>query len=211
LTGPAAYLFAPLAMSVVFAMMASYFLSRTLVPTMVLYLLPVEARAEAEEHQEPAARPSFWSVIRHPSHFHTLFNLGFEHLRTKYRGLLAWALDHRLLTVTAMLGFAIGSAALFPRLGENFFPSVDAGQLRLHVRAAPGTRVEDTEQVFGEVENAIREVVPADELSMILDNIGLTQSFTIMAYIDNGTVSDADGRPVANRSAAPLPAMHVLF
>jgi multidrug efflux pump subunit AcrB len=193
LTGPAAYLFAPLAMSVVFAMMASYFLSRTLVPTMVLYLLPVEARAEAEEHQEPAARPSFWSVIRHPSHFHTLFNLGFEHLRTKYRGLLAWALDHRLLTVTAMLGFAIGSAALFPRLGENFFPSVDAGQLRLHVRAAPGTRVADTEQVFGEVENAIREVVPADELSMILDNIGLTQSFTIMAYIDNGTVSDADG------------------
>jgi multidrug efflux pump subunit AcrB len=193
LTGPAAYLFAPLAMSVVFAMLASYFLSRTLVPTMVLYLLPVEARAEAQEHAEPVSRPSLLSAIRHPSHFHTLFNLGFERLRKAYQGLLAWTLNHRLVTVTAMLGFAIGSAALFPRLGENFFPSVDAGQLRLHVRAAPGTRVEDTERIFGEVESAIRQVVPADELSMILDNIGLTQSFTIMAYIDNGTVSDADG------------------
>src|ERR1700730_14463538 len=80
LTGPAAYLFTPLAMSVVFAMLASYFLSRTLVPTMVLYLLPVEARAEAQEHHEPASRPSLWSVFRHPSHFHTLFNLGFERL-----------------------------------------------------------------------------------------------------------------------------------
>ena len=193
LTGPAAYLFAPLAMAVVFAMLASYFLSRTLVPTMVLYLLPAEARAEAEEHQEPAVRPSLLSVLRRPSHFHTLFNFGFERLRQTYEGLLAWALDHRLMTVTAMLGFAIVSAALYTRLGENFFPSVDAGQLRLHVRAPPGTRVEDAEQVFGQVENVIRSVVPADELDMILDNIGLTQSFTIMAYLDNGTVSNADG------------------
>ena len=193
LTGPAAYLFAPLAMAVVFAMLASYFLSRTLVPTMVLYLLPAEARAEAEEHQEPAVRPSLLSVLRHPSHFHTLFNFGFERLRQTYEGLLAWSLNHRLTTVTAMLGFAIASAALYTRLGENFFPSVDAGQLRLHVRAPPGTRVEDAEQVFGQVENAIRSVVPADELDMILDNIGLTQSFTIMAYLDNGTVSNADG------------------
>ena len=193
LTGPAAYLFAPLALAVVFAMLASYFLSRTLVPTMVLYLLPAEARAEAEEQREPPARPSFWSVIRQPSQFHTLFNHGLERLRQTYEGLLAWALDHRLVTVATMLGFAIASAALYTRLGENFFPSVDAGQLRLHVRAPPGTRVEDAEQVFGQVENAIRSVVPADELGMILDNIGLTQSFTIMAYLDNGTVSNADG------------------
>jgi multidrug efflux pump subunit AcrB len=98
-----------------------------------------------------------------------------------------------LVAVAAMLGFAIVSLALFPRLGENFFPSVDAGQLRLHVRAPAGTRIEDTEQVFGQVENAIREIVPSDERAMILDNMGLTQSFTIMAYVDNGTVSDADG------------------
>ncbi len=195
LTGPAAYLFAPLAMAVVFAMLASYFLSRTLVPTMVLYLLPAEADAEAEAHATdvPAPRYSFWSVIRHPSHFHTLFNRGFEKFRQAYQSLLAWALNHRLATVVAMLGFAIGSAALFPRLGENFFPSVDAGQLRLHVRAPAGTRVEDTDIIFGQVEDVIRKIVPADERAMILDNMGLTQSFTIMAYIDNGTVSDADG------------------
>ncbi len=193
LTGPAAYLFAPLAMAVVFAMLASYFLSRTLVPTMMLYLLPAEVEAEAKPTEAPTAPPSFWSVFRHPSHFHALFNRGFERLRQAYRGLLAWALNHRITTVAAMLGFAIGSAALFPRLGENFFPSVDAGQMRLHARAAPGTRVEDTEIFFGQVENVIREVVPPDELAMILDNIGLTQSFTVMAYIDNGTVSDADG------------------
>jgi multidrug efflux pump subunit AcrB len=92
-----------------------------------------------------------------------------------------------------MLGFAFGSLLLFPRVGEDFFPSVDAGQFRLHVRAPAGTRVEETERIFGEVENAIREVVPDNERAMILDNMGLTQSFTIMAYVDNGTVSDADG------------------
>lgn len=193
LTGPAAYLFVPLAMAVVFAMLASYFLSRTLVPTMVLYLLPVEARAEAEQVETHQPPPSLWSLLRRPWRMYTIFNALFDRLRTAYRGLLAWAIDHRLLTAAGMLGFAIGSAALFPRLGEDFFPSVDAGQLRLHVRAPAGTRVEDTEQIFGEVENAIRDVVPASERSMILDNIGLTQSFTVMAYIDNGTVSNADG------------------
>ena len=92
-----------------------------------------------------------------------------------------------------MLGFALGSLALFPCIGRDFFPSVDAGQFRLHVRAPAGTRIEETERIFGQVEDAIREVVPDSERAMILDNIGLTQSFTIMAYVDNGTVSDADG------------------
>src|SRR5438874_11275681 len=92
-----------------------------------------------------------------------------------------------------MLGFALASLALFPRTGRDFFPSVDAGQFRLHVRAPAGTRVEETERIFGQVENAIREIVPDSERAMILDNMGLTQSFTIMAYVDNGTVSNADG------------------
>src|SRR5207245_8796911 len=83
--------------------------------------------------------------------------------------------------------------ALFPRSGEDFFPRLDAGQVRMHVRAPAGTRIEETEQTFGQVENVIREVVPDSERAMILDNMGLTQSFTIMAYVDNGTVSDADG------------------
>src|SRR5205807_6103329 len=97
------------------------------------------------------------------------------------------------VTIVVLLGFALGSLAVFPRIGEDFFPSVDAGQIRLQVRAPAGTRIEETERIFGQVENAIREVVPDSERAMILDNIGLTQSFTIMAYVDNGTVSNADG------------------
>jgi multidrug efflux pump subunit AcrB len=200
LTGPAAYLFTPLAMAVVFAMLASYFLSRTLVPTMVLYMLPKEAEAEARgEGTGPdlaAGKTGLvrvWAFVRHPTAFHHAFNRGFERLRQVYHGLLDWVLDYRLGTVSVLLVFALGSAALFPRLGQDFFPAVDAGQFRMHVRAPAGTRVEETERIFGQVEDAIREVVPDTERAMILDNMGLTQSFTIMAYVDNGTVSDADG------------------
>jgi multidrug efflux pump subunit AcrB len=195
LTGPAAFLFTPLALAVVFAMLASYFLSRTLVPTMVLYLLPKEAEAAARHgHGEPSpVRPGFWAVLRHPSLFHVAFNHGFERLRLAYQSLLGWALDHRLATTLAMLGFALGSVALYPWIGRDFFPDVDAGQFRLHVRAPAGTRVEETERVFGSVEEVIREVVPDHERALILDNIGLTQSFTIMAFLNTGTVSDADG------------------
>jgi multidrug efflux pump subunit AcrB len=194
LTGPAAYLFVPMALAVVFAMLASYFLSRTLVPTMVLYLLPKEAEAEARgETEEPAGtHHSLWSYLR-PSQFHHAFNRGFERFRRAYEGLLGWVLDHRFVTITVLLGFALASLALYPRAGQDFFPSVDAGQIRLHVRAPAGTRIEETERVFGQVEDAIREIVPESERAMILDNIGLTQSFTIMAYVDNGTVSNADG------------------
>src|SRR5262249_1347435 len=121
------------------------------------------------------------------------FDRGFERLRSAYHRLLDWTLKHRPITLTALFVFAIGSMALYPVLGQDFFPSVDAGQFRMHVRAPAGTRIEETERIFGEVENAIREVVPENERAMILDNMGLTQSFTIMAYVDNGTVSDADG------------------
>ena len=195
LTGPAAYLFLPLALAVVFAMLASYLLSRTLVPTMVLYLLPAEVPLYAAE-QAAAGRgvevsaPVGGGLIWR---FHLAFDRQFERLRSAYQRLLAWALDHRALTVTAMLGFALTSLALFPQTGRDFFPSVDAGQLRLHVRAPAGTRVEETERIFGQVEDAIREIVPDNERAMILDNMGLTQSFTIMAYVDNGTVSNSDG------------------
>jgi CzcA family heavy metal efflux pump len=191
IVGPAAYLFTPLAMSVVFAMLASYFLSRTLVPTMVLYLLKDEGGRMKDEPDNTGF--SFSSFILHPSSFHTAFNRAFEGLRQVYEGMLGWTLDHPLLTVGALLAFAFGSLALFPHVGQDFFPAVDAGQFRLHVRAPAGTRIEQTERIFGRVEDVIREVVPEDERAMILDNMGLTQSFTIMAYLDNGTVSDADG------------------
>jgi multidrug efflux pump subunit AcrB len=238
LTGPAAYLFLPLALAVVFAMLASYFLSRTLVPTMVLYLLPAEAEAAEENPKSENRNPNQIPTQENPksenrnpnkapiedtqapkdqggrigklgfsdlvffrisdfgfriSYFHAAFNRGFEWLRQKYHGFLDWTLDHRLAAIVVLLGFALGSLALFPYLGQDFFPAVDAGQFRLHVRAPAGSRIEETERVFGQVEDAIREIVPDSERAMILDNLGLTQSFTIMAYVDNGTVSDSDG------------------
>ncbi len=187
LTGPAASLFLPLALAVVFAMLASYLLSRTLVPTMVLYLLPAEVHLYAEgEHGSTTGGGPIWR-------FHQAFNHLFERLRSAYEGLLNWALDHRLIATTLLLGFAFGSLALAPRIGRDFFPAVDAGQFRLHVRGPSGTRIEQTERIFGQVEDAIREIVPAGEREMILDNMGMTPSFTVRAYIDNGTVSDGDG------------------
>ena len=191
LTGPAAYLFTPLALAVVFAMMASYLLSRTLVPTMILYLLPAEAEHEmhADEEEPHGSRASMFT----PRGFHAAFNRGFDYLRDIYQDFLAWSLANRKLTVAVMIGFALGSVGLYPLIGRDFFPAVDAGQFRLHVRAPAGTRIEETERIFGQVEDVIRSVVPDEERALILDNMGLTQSFTIMAYIDNGTVSEADG------------------
>jgi multidrug efflux pump subunit AcrB len=188
LTGPAASLFFPLALAVIFAMLTSYLLSRTLVPTMVLYLLPREvALYAAEEHGiETTGGGPIWRV-------HQAFNRRFERFRSAYQRLLDWALEHRLLTVVVLLGFALGSLALAPRIGQDFFPAVDAGQFRLHVRAPSGTRVEETERIFGQVEDVIREIVPPQERDLIIDNMGLTPSFTVRAYIDNGIVSDADG------------------
>src|SRR4051794_35186530 len=122
LAGPAAYLFTPLALAVAFAMLASYLLSRTLVPTMVLYLLPPEVPLYAAEEQgtQAAGGGPIWRT-------HQAFNRLFERLRSAYRGLLGWALDHRLVTAAVMLGFAFGSLLLFPRIGQDFFPAVDAG------------------------------------------------------------------------------------
>jgi multidrug efflux pump subunit AcrB len=186
LTGPAASLFYPLALAVVFAMLASYLLSRTLVPTMMLYLLPREVPLYTDPERAATGGGPIWR-------FHQRFERLFERLRAAYEVLLAWALDHRLTTVATLLAFAVGSLLLAPRLGEDFFPAVDAGQFRLHVRAPSGTRIEETERVFGRVEDMIHEVVPENERAMILDNMGLTPSFTTRAYVDNGTVSDADG------------------
>jgi multidrug efflux pump subunit AcrB len=195
LTGPAAYLFTPLALAVVFAMLTSYFLSRTLVPTMVNYMLGAEAEAEmgGEKNSSPGESYTLRSLLRHPSRLHEVFNAGFERLRLAYHGLLDFALDHRPMALAMLLGFALGSLALYPHIGLDFFPSVDAGQFCMHVRAPTGTRVEETERIFGQAEKVIREIVPKHDLEMILDNMGLTQWFTIMAYVDNGTVSEADG------------------
>ena len=188
LTGAVQSLFTPLALAVVVAMLASYFLSRTLVPTMVQYLLRSELHRYRDEeglHQAPA-RNLIWNV-------HYAFNRGFERFRNGYRHCLDWALRHRLaVVVLSVLTFG-GSLGLFLLLGQDFFPQVDAGQFRLHVRAPAGTRLEETERLFSQVEAAIRRTIPPEDLALILDNIGLPGGGFNLAFGDNATVGSGDG------------------
>jgi CzcA family heavy metal efflux pump len=191
LGGVGGYLFAPLALSVIFAMLASYFLSRTLVPTMVLYLLA------AEERQMKDPRPRRRSVFRR---FGDEFEAGFEKLAHGYQGVLAWALQHRPAVAGAMLAFAGCSLFLFPFVGRDFFPTVDAGQLRLHVRCSPGTRIEQTEVYFQQVEDYIRQVIPPAELGVIIDNIGLPNNINL-ARSDSVTAGPSDGEILVSLNA----------
>ncbi len=188
LTGTASYLFTPLALAVVFAMAASYFLSRTLVPTMMSYLLGSEMamhRQGANLSQE--SRKSLLSKV------HQLFNRAFEKLRYIYMGLLHWSLYHRGRVVLAFMAFSIASLGLASLIGQDFFPAVDSGQLRLHARCAPGTRIEETEARFVALENEIRSIIPPAEVDMLIDNIGIPNSWPIIAQGDNPTISAADG------------------
>jgi len=188
LGGVGGALFAPLAIAVVFAMLASYLLSRTLVPTMVLYLLAPEARARHggdAGHVAPIQR----SIFRRIS---DAFEAGFLRFAGAYEGALDWALAHRRVLIAVFLTFAFGSLALYPFIGRDFFPTVDAGQLRLHVRAPPGTRIEETEIYFQQVEDYIRQVIPAAEVNGIIDNIGVPNSINL-ALSDSVTVGTADG------------------
>jgi multidrug efflux pump subunit AcrB len=169
LTGVARYLFVPLAEAVVFALFASYLFSRTLVPTLEMYLLKKEA--EKYEHPEQAHRRGFFA------HIHQAFENGFEALRKGYSNLLQLCLNHRVVFGVGFLLFCLASLALVGHLGQDFFPTVDAGQLRLHLRAKTGTRIEDTARVTSEAENVIRRVIPPSELGGILDNIGLPRSW----------------------------------
>jgi multidrug efflux pump subunit AcrB len=185
LTGPARYLFTALAMSVVFAMLASYLLSRTLVPAMVHYLCAseVEIYAKGEDHVQVAGVA--WRV-------HHAFNGWFERARARYVGSLAWALEHRRLAGGAFVLFVIASLPLALFVGEDFFPTVDSGQMRLHVRTPPGTRIEETERIFARVEDEIRREL-GGELSNILDNIGLPVSGINLALSDSATIGSGDG------------------
>ncbi|HWE95152.1 MAG TPA: efflux RND transporter permease subunit [Tepidisphaeraceae bacterium] len=183
LGGVGGYLFSPLALAVVFAMLASYFLSRTLVPTMVLYLLATE------EQRMKAPKPARRSIFRRIGDG---FEAGFERLAGGYHGALDWALAHRGVVVTALLAFAISSLFLYPFVGRDFFPSVDAGMLRLHVLCPPGTRIEQSEVYFQHVEDYLRQVIPASELDVINDNIGLPNNINL-ARSDSVTAGPSDG------------------
>ena len=180
LTDVGGFLFSPLAMAVVFAMLASYLLSRTLVPPMFMYLMPAEERA--------ATRPRR-SIFRRIS---SRFDAGFRRFADRYQGALDWALEYPRGVMLAFVGFAFASLLLYPFIGRDFFPTVDAGQLRLHVRAPAGTRLEQTERYFQQVEDYIRQVIPANEVAVITDNIGLPNNITL-AQGDSVTVGPSDG------------------
>jgi multidrug efflux pump subunit AcrB len=188
LTGAAKYLFTPLAMAVVFAMMASYLLSRTLVPTMVKYLLRKEAAFYQDESGEmEQSQPNLFGRIHHG------FQNGFNRMREGYRRLLGAALAHRKVVIACFFVLGLACSAVAPFIGSDFFPPVDAGQIRLHVRAPAGTRIEETEVWFSHVEDTIRQVIPAHDLADILDNIGLPYSGLNIALSDNVTIGPFDG------------------
>src|SRR5262249_53743977 len=159
LKGIARYLFVPLAEAVMLAMACSFLLSRTLVPTLAKYLL--------HKHEPDHGPPSRNPLIR----FQRGFERNFERLRHTYQDTLTAALRRRGTFVILFLAFTGGSFALVPSLGRNFFPFVDAGQILMHVRAQVGTRVEDNANLFARVEDAIRDIIPPDEIETIVDNI----------------------------------------
>jgi multidrug efflux pump subunit AcrB len=180
LSGVARYLFVPLAEAVVFAMLASYFLSRTLVPTLALYLLKAK-----DHHAAAASRNPF---IR----FQDMFERGFERLRHSYQRLLTTLVHRRFMFVPLFLVLCLCAWALVPWLGENFFPDTDSGQLLLHVRAKTGTRIEETARLADLIENSIRQVIPAEEVESILDNIGLPYSTINYTHSTSGLIGAAD-------------------
>jgi CzcA family heavy metal efflux pump len=185
ITGAARSLFIPLAMAVVFAMMTSYVLSRTLVPTLVRYLLS----SEAAHHAEGAPpRSGAWARL------FAAFDRGFERLRMSYGGWLALVLERRAVFIGGFALFVAGSLALFPLIGRDFFPSVDAGLVKLHVRGPPGTRLEETEQRVARIEASIRRIVPPAEIATMLDILGTPYSGLNLSLSEGALISPADGQ-----------------
>jgi multidrug efflux pump subunit AcrB len=181
LSGVARYLFVPLAEAVVFAMLTSYVLSRTLVPTLSKYWL----RTAAVEH-EAAKNPNFLQ------RFQRGFEARFEQVRHSYQGFLSTVLEHRSAFIAVFLGFAAVSMLIYPFLGRNFFPEVDAGQIKLHIRGQTGLRVEDTAALVDHIEAAMREVIPPREIDSMVDNIGLPVSGINLTYGNSGTIGSSD-------------------
>jgi multidrug efflux pump subunit AcrB len=195
LSGTAKFLFAPLAMAVIFAMLSSYFLSRTVVPTMVKFLLREhmdEIHHEGEHHagehskRQPGVLGFFNSIYES-------FNGAFEDIRDRYVNALGWVLKNREIPFLVMGLLLLVSLCLVPFLGRDFFPSVDAGQFRLHVRAPAGTRLEATAERFYKVGQTIKQVVPASEIHTMLDNIGLPVSGINLSLSDGSTIGESDG------------------
>ena len=188
LEGVSRFLFVPMAEAVMFAMLISFLLSRTLVPTMAMYLLKPHV-IHGDEHDESALPPSRNPVVR----FQRGFEHRFEHFRASYRDLLELTMLHRRLFVLGFLAFVVASFALVPFLGSNFFPSVDGGQILMHVRVPVGTRVEETATRFANIEASIRKKIPASEIATMVDNIGLSISSINLTYNNTGVMGEQDG------------------
>lgn len=182
LVGPAKFLFTPFALAVIFAVIASYLLSRTLIPVMIKFILPPEMYL----YNGGGARTAL-------DRFHEKFSEVFAKLRQSYGEALDWSLENRGI-VLVVFALIFGSAVLvFPFVGEDFFPLIDAGQLRLHVRAPTGTRIEVTEEIFRDVENEIRKIIHPQDITMMIDNIGLNSVPYTLAFGDNATTGGYDG------------------
>ncbi len=189
LAGVARYLFVPLAEAVVFAMLASYLISRTLVPTLVMWFYRnVELHSDGQ-HGDESKTPLF---VRPFVKFQRGFENGFARFRNSYRGLLASCFEHRRPFALCFLGFCIASWLLTVVLGRDFFPSVDAGQFLLHIRAHTGTRIEETERLADQVNQVIRREIPPSQLGGILDNIGIPNSSIQLSYNTSGVIGPGD-------------------
>jgi multidrug efflux pump subunit AcrB len=188
LNGVARFLFVPMAESVMFAMVFSFLLSRTLVPTLAKYLLRPHV-AGAEHHSGLESTASKNPLVR----LQRGFEARFERLRAGYHELLALAIGHRRVFLSGFLGFILVSFLLAPFLGRNFFPQVDGGQILLHVRAPVGMRIEETAARFADVEQAIRQVIPAAQVAAVADNIGTYVSSINTIYNNTGTINESDG------------------
>jgi multidrug efflux pump subunit AcrB len=191
LEGTAKYLFSPLSLSVIGSLLASLVLSFTLVPVLFNVLM---RRAVNEFDADPAYTPDAAARSRNRLvRFQAGFEHAFERFRENYRIVLSWTLSEARLTVWVFVALIVVSALLFPFLGRDFFPQVDAGQMRLHVRAPPGTRLEKTQQYFSGVEAQIRKLIGSNQIDVMLDNIGLPYSGINMALSDSATVGPMDG------------------
>jgi multidrug efflux pump subunit AcrB len=189
LPGVARFLFVPMAEAVMAAMICSFILSRTLVPTMANYLLRAHAPHTDMHGLDGPLPPSRNPLVR----LQRTFERGFERFRLGYRELLTLAMRRRVAFVTCFFVVVIGSFALTPYLGRDFFPTVDAGTILMHARVRVGTRIEETAQQFAEIQKAIRQIIPRQELATLVDNVGAPASGINMTYNNSGTIGTQDG------------------
>lgn len=204
LGGVVGYLFRPMAEAVTFALIGSFLLSRTLVPTLANYLLRAHGSAGAPPG---TANDALATPSRNPfKRFQAGFERGFDRVRSTYRALLGLALAHPYRFASGFIACVVLSFGLVPFLGQNFFPTVDAGRMLLHMRAQIGTRIEETARITGEVEGTIRQLIPKSELESIVSNIGLPISGINIAYNNTGTIGpeDADILVSLNADHAPV-------